>query len=198
MKTIILPTMTDDEIEMLNEFIGQMSDGAGENMPWTTKYWKNMNRFKNENGVSSLDVNDMVNPFKNKTDAIIIKDIGNKFIIIAKDCLDVAGLNVMTKDKDELQAQRIANSIIYKLTGKKDIFEEYDEEEYLKECKRQEDEVTAMVNKCMVGLKNLYNDLADLTGDETLRNEENQRMSVEEFGRELRKLDTNLADDLGY
>lgn len=40
--------------------------------------------------------------------------------------------------------------------------------------------------------------LPTMTDDETLRNEENQRMSVEEFGRELRKLDPNLADDLGY
>ena len=46
MKTIELPTMTDDEIDMLKGLKGQMSDGAGENSDWCNKYWQNIVGFE--------------------------------------------------------------------------------------------------------------------------------------------------------
>lgn len=78
MKTIELPTMTDDEIDMLKGLKGQMSDGAGENSDWCNKYWQNIVGFENKDGKSYFSF-DESGAFANKTDDKVIKTLGRAF-----------------------------------------------------------------------------------------------------------------------
>lgn len=120
MKTIEIPTMTKDEIDMLDGLSGQMSDGAGENSSWCSKYWPHMKGFENKGDKSYFTFQEM-GAFKNKTDAEIIMDIGKRFNQICKmlnetpDC----GPELFYDDERRDRTQHaVARSIVKKLTGK--------------------------------------------------------------------------------
>lgn len=162
MRKLILPTMTDSELNMLNGFLGQLSDGAGENLNWTTKYWSNMEKFENVNGQTYININDQVKPFKNKTDSQILEDLCERFITIADDVYSVCGMTTMhsdEKDLDEPQAILDANSIVEKLSGEKDHWEPLDAEEYQKMCQENEEKMNR-VNQLLMEDINRLNDLA--------------------------------------
>lgn len=120
MKTIEIPTMTKDEIDMLDGLSGQMSDGAGENCSWCSKYWPHMKGFENKDGKSYFTFQEL-GAFKDKADDEIIKDIGMRFNQICKKLNEVpdCGPELFYDDerRDKLQHE-VARSVVKKLTGK--------------------------------------------------------------------------------
>ena len=122
MKTIQIPIMTQDEIDMLNGLIGQMSDGVGENCSWCSRYWPYMNGFENKDGKSYFTFHEH-GAFKDKTDAEIIKDIGKRFNQICEmlneipDCGPELFYNDDRRDKSQ---HAVASEVVRKLTGKDD------------------------------------------------------------------------------
>jgi hypothetical protein len=120
MKTIELPTMTDDEIDMLKGLRGQMSDGAGENSDWCNKYWQNIVGFENKDGKSYFSFNES-GAFANKTDDKVIKTLGrafNKICVMLNEIPD-CGPELFYKDERRNHTQhKVARSVVQKLTGK--------------------------------------------------------------------------------
>lgn len=139
--------MTDTEINMLNGWLGQMSDGAGENLSWTSKYWENMSNFYNENGQSIVEVDDTKKPFCNKSDDEIKEDLCERFIFIAEDVENICGMTTMYSDENGLdypQAIKDANSIVEKLSGETDHWEEVDEDEWKKSCEENQSKMNRL------------------------------------------------------
>lgn len=120
MKTIELPTMTDDEIDMLKGLRGQMSDGAGENSDWCNKYWQNIVGFENKDGKSYFSFNES-GAFADKTDDKVIKTLGrafNKICVMLNEIPD-CGPELFYKDERRNHRQHdVARSVVQKLTGK--------------------------------------------------------------------------------
>ena len=121
MKTIELPTMTDDEIDMLKGLKGQMSDGAGENSDWCNKYWQNIIGFENKDGKSYFSFNES-GAFANKTDDKVIKTLGRAFNKICDMLNEIPDCGPeLFYDDDERRNRRqhnVARSVVQKLTGK--------------------------------------------------------------------------------
>lgn len=185
--------LSNDEVEMLNGWIGQMSDGVGENSDWCRYYYPYI-EFDN-NGVL---YNKTAARFKGKSDKDILKMLGKKFIKItemgsmycteAELYFDFVPNAEHDKRDDIILGQKTANSIVEKFTGKKDYFEVDDEEELNTRLQEQQKEFDELHGKVMKGLDDLYNDLADLTGNEDLRDPEKRRMDPEEFYKRLEEL----------
>lgn len=120
MKTIEIPTMSQDEIDMLNGLRGQMSDGAGENMNWCNNYWPYMQGFENKNGKSYfMFENNGI--FKDKTDANVIKAVGRAFskICVSLNEIPDCGPELFYDDDRRNHRQHdVARSVVQKLTGK--------------------------------------------------------------------------------
>ena len=166
MRRISLPPMTDSELNMLNGFIGQMSDGAGENLSWTTKYWTNMGWFEKNGSNTYIDVDDTVKPFMGKSDDEIIEDLCERFIDIATDVYNTCGMSTVYHDDtdlDEPQAIDDANSIVEKLSGEKDHWEALDRDEYLAECAENEIKMNRLNDLLCQGIDEL-NAACDLLG----------------------------------
>lgn len=122
MRTVELPNMTQDEIDMLDGLAGQMSDGAGENLGWCDKYWKYMDKFENRDGKSYFNFIDD-GAFKGKTDAAVIKLIGEKFnkICVELNSVPDCGPELFYDDDRRRKLQHhVAKSVVLKLTGKDD------------------------------------------------------------------------------
>lgn len=120
MKTIEIPTMTQDEIDMLDGLSGQMSDGAGESSSWCTKYWPYMKGFENKNGKSYFTFVER-GAFKDKADADIVKDIGkrfNKICVMLNDTPDCGPELFYDDDRRDKPQHEVARSVVMKLTGK--------------------------------------------------------------------------------
>lgn len=120
MKTIELPTMTDDEIDMLKGLKGQMSDGAGENSDWCNKYWQNIIGFENKDGKSYFSFNES-GAFANKTDDKVIKTLGRAFNKICDMLNEIPDCGPELFYDDERRNRRqhnVARSVVQKLTGK--------------------------------------------------------------------------------
>lgn len=121
MKTIELPTMTDDEIDMLKGLKGQMSDGASENSDWCNKYWQNIIGFENKDGKSYFSFNES-GAFANKTDDKVIKTLGRAFNKICDMLNEIPDCGPeLFYDDDERRNRRqhnVARSVVQKLTGK--------------------------------------------------------------------------------
>lgn len=164
MKTISL-VLSLDEVDMLNSWFGQLSDGCGENKRWTTPYWRNLSF--DTTGVTIQDEN--VKPFKGKSDKDILDDLGDRFIDISNECLNYCSLSEYFDDKrseDLNLGVRVANSIVKKFTGTTDDeWDLYTQENFDRMDKAQAD-LDAMSEKCCQGILDLYKDLAKLTGDE--------------------------------
>ena len=94
MKTISL-ALSMDEVDMLNSWLGQLSDGCGENKRWTTPYWRNLSF--DTTGVTIQDENDR--PFKGKSDKDILDDLGDRFIDISNEYQDYCALSEYFDDK---------------------------------------------------------------------------------------------------
>lgn len=120
MKTIELPTMTNDEIDMLKGLRGQMADGAGENSNWCNKYWQNIVGFENKDGKFYFSFNEN-GAFANKTDDKVIKTLGrafNKICVMLNEIPD-CGPELFYKDERRNHRQHdVARSVVQKLTGK--------------------------------------------------------------------------------
>lgn len=165
MKTISL-VLSLDEVDMLNSWLGQLSDGVGENKSWTTPYWRNLSF--DTTGVTIQDEN--AKPFKCKSDKDILEDLGDRFIDISNECLDYCSLSDYFDDdkrKEDLNlGVSVANSIVKKFTGTTDDeWDLYTQEDFDRMDKAQAD-LDAMSEKCCQGILDLYKDLAKLTGDE--------------------------------
>lgn len=120
MKTIEIPTMTQDEIDMLDGLIRQMSDGAGENSSWCAKYWPYMKGFENKDGKSYFTFEEM-GAFKDKVDTDIVKDIGkrfNKICVMLNDTPDCGPELFYDDDRRDKPQHEVARSVVMKLTGK--------------------------------------------------------------------------------
>ena len=129
MKTISLQ-LTKDEVDMLEGWLGQLSDGCGENKRWTIPYWSNLSF--NTDGITIQDEN--AKPFKNKSDKDILDDLGDRFIDISNECLDCCSLSDYFDDnrREDLNLGVIvANSIVKKFTGTTDDeWELYTQEDF--------------------------------------------------------------------
>ena len=120
MKTIELPTMTDDEIDMLKGLRGQMSDGVGENSDWCNKYWQNIVGFENKDGKSYFSFNES-GAFANKTDDKVIKTLGrafNKTCDMLNEIPDCGPELFYDDDRRNHRQHDVARSVVQKLTGK--------------------------------------------------------------------------------
>ena len=118
MKTISL-ALSMDEVDMLNSWLGQLSDGRGENKRWTTPYWRNL--LFDTTGVTIQDEN--ARPFKDKSDKDILDDLGDRFIDISNEYQEYCALSEYFDDKrseDLNLGVRVANSIVKKFTGTND------------------------------------------------------------------------------
>ena len=164
MKTISI-VLSLDEVDMLNSWLGQLSDGCGENKRWTTPYWRNLSF--DTTGVTIQDEN--AKPFKGKSDKDILDDLGDRFIDISNECLNYCALSEYFDDKrskDLNLGVRVANSIVKKFTGTTDDeWDLYTQEDFDRMDKAQAD-LDAMSEKCCQGILDLYKDLAKLTGEE--------------------------------
>jgi len=187
MKTISL-ALSMDEVDMLNSWLGQLSDGCGENKRWTTPYWRNLSF--DTTGVTIQDENDK--PFKGKSDKDILEDLGDRFIDISNECLAYGSLSDYFDDdkrKEDLNlGVRVANSIVKKFTGTTDDeWDLYTQEDFDRMDKAQAD-LDAMVENCNKGIMDLYTKLAELTGDEPPTKLEDCLMSVSDFEKEMKRL----------
>lgn len=120
MKTIELPTMTDDEIDMLKGLRGQMSDGAGENSDWCNKYWQNIVGFENKDGKSYFSFNES-GAFADKTDDKVIKTLGrafNKICVMLNEIPDCGPELFYDDERRNRKQHKVARSVVQKLTGK--------------------------------------------------------------------------------
>lgn len=164
MKTISL-ALSMDEVDMLNGWLGQLSDGCGENKRWTTPYWTNLSF--DTSGINILDENDK--PFKGKSDKDILEDLGDRFIDISNEYQEFCSLSEYFDDKrseDLNLGVNVANSIVKKFTGTTDDeWDLYTQEDFDRMNKAQAD-LDAMVEKCNKGILDLYKDLSKLTGEE--------------------------------
>ena len=163
---IISLVLSLDEVDMLNSWLGQLSDGCGENKRWTTPYWRNLSF--DTTGVTIQDEN--ASPFKGKSDKDILDDLGDRFIDISNECLNYCSLSDYFDDdkrKEDLNlGVRVANSIVKKFTGTTDDeWDLYTQEDFDRMDKAQAD-LDAMSEKCCQGILDLYKDLAKLTGEE--------------------------------
>ena len=186
MKTISL-TLSTDEVDMLNGWLGQLSDGCGENKRWTTPYWTNLSF--DTTGITIQDENDK--PFKSKSDKDILEDLGDRFIDISNEYQDYCSLSEYFDDKrseDLNLGVRVANSIVKKFTGTSyDEWDLYSQEDFDRMDKAQAD-IDAMVEKCNNGILDFYKDLAKLTGEEPPTKLEDCLMRVSDFEKEMKKL----------
>lgn len=186
MKTISL-VLSLDEVDMLNSWLGQLSDGCGENKRWTTPYWKNLSF--DTTSVTIQDENDK--PFKGKSDKDILDDLGDRFIDISNEYQEYCALSEYFDDKrseDLNLGVKVANSIVKKFTGTTDDeWDLYTQEDFDRMDKAQAD-LDAMVEKCNNGILDFYKDLAKLTGEEPPTKLEDCLMSVSDFEKEMKKL----------
>lgn len=186
MKTISF-ALSCDEVDMLNGWLGQLSDGCGENKRWTTPYWRNLSF--DTTGVTIQDEN--AKPFKGKSDKDILDDLGDRFIDISNEYQDYCALSEYFDDKrseDLNLGVRVANSIVKKFTGTTDDeWDLYTQEDFDRMDKEQAD-LDAMNEKCCQGILDLYKDLAKLTGDEPPTKLEDCLMSVSDFEKKMKEL----------
>ena len=176
-----------DEVDMLNGWLGQLSDGCGENKRWTTPYWTNLSF--DTTGVTIQDEN--ARPFKGKSDKKILKDLGDRFIEISDEYQEYCALSEYFDDKrseDLNLGVNVANSIVKKFTGTTDDeWDLYTQEDFDRMEKAQVD-LDAMCEKCNQGILDLYKDLAKLTGEEPPTKLEDCLMSVSDFEKEMKRL----------
>ena len=164
MKTISL-VLSLDEVDMLNGWLGQLSDGVGENKRWTTPYWRNLSF--DTTGITIQDEN--ARPFKGKSDKDILEDLGDRFIDISNECLSYGSLSDYFDDKrneDLNLGVSVANSIVKKFTGTTDDeWDLYTQDDFDRMAEEQA-KLDTMVENCNKGIMDLYTKLAELTGEE--------------------------------
>lgn len=164
MKTISL-ALSLDEVDMLNGWLSQLSDGCGENKRWTTQYSTNLSF--NTTGITIKNENSK--PFKGKSNEDILEDLGDRFIDISNEYREFCSLSDYFNDKRSENLNlgiNVANNIVKKFTGTtEDEWESYTQEDFNRMDKAQAD-LDAMNEKCGQNILNFYNDLTRLTGDE--------------------------------
>lgn len=192
MKTISL-VLSLDEVDMLNGWLGQLSDGVGENKSWTTPYWKNLSF--DTTGITIQDEN--ARPFKGKSDKDILEDLGDRFIDISNECLAYGSLSDYFDDKrneDLNLGVNVANSIVKKFTGNTNIdeWDLYTQEDFDRMAEEQA-KLDTMVENCNKGIMDLYTKLAELTGEEPPKTLEDCMWKPEDgdFYEKLKELDND-------
>lgn len=101
MRTVKFKRFSDDAIEMLCGFLGQMSDGVGENYSWCTKYWQNIEDFIQTDDNYSAVVFDNVNLWQKDSDEKVINDLLDKFIAITNEGMDYLSPSELYWDMDK-------------------------------------------------------------------------------------------------
>ena len=193
MKTISF-ALSCDEVDMLNGWLGQLSDGVGENKRWTTPYWRNLSF--DTTGITIQDEN--ARPFKGKSDKDILDDLGDRFIDISNECLAYGSLSDYFDDKrneDLNLGVNVANSIVKKFTGNINVdeWDLYTQEDFDRMAEEQS-KLDAMVENCNKGIMDLYTKLAELTGDEPPKTLEDCMWNYErdgDFYEKLKELDND-------
>ena len=189
MKTISL-TLSTDEVDMLNGWLGQLSDGCGENKRWTTPYWMNLSF--DTTGITIQDEN--ARPFKGKSDEAILDDLGERFIEISDEYQDDCCLSEYFDDKrseDLNLGVNVANSIVKKFTGTTDDEWDLYTKEDFDRMEQQRAELDAMAENCKQGIFNLYKDIAKMCGKEPPKTFEDCLWKPEDgdFYEKLKELD---------
>lgn len=191
MKTISL-ALSIDEVDMLNSWLGQLSDGCGENKRWTTPYWTNLSF--DTTGITIQDENDK--PFKGRSDKDILNDLGDRFIDISNEYQDDCCLSEYFDDKrseDLNLGVNVANSIVKKFTGTTDDeWDLYTQEDFDRMEKAQVD-LDALNKKCCQDIFNLYKDIAQMCGKEPPKTFEDCLWKPEDgyFYEKLKELDND-------
>lgn len=193
MKTISL-TLSMDEVDMLNGWLGQLSDGCGENKRWTTPYWTNLSF--DTTGITIQNEN--AKPFKHNNDKEILEDLADRFEEITDEYTQFCEISEYFNDdkrsNDLNLGITVANSIIKKFSGDpEDMWDLYTQEDFDK-MQQQRDELDDMVKKCNDGILNLYKDLAKMTGEEPPKTLEDCMWNYERDGDFYEKL-KELGDD---
>lgn len=190
MKTISL-VLSLDEVDMLNGWLGQLSDGCGENKRWTTPYWKNLSF--DTTGITIQDENDK--PFKGKSDKDILEDLGDRFIDISNEYKEFCSLSDYFDDErneDLNLGISVANSIVKKFTGNThDEWDLYTQDDFDRMDEEQA-KLDAMVENCNKGIMDLYTKLAEMTDDEPPKTLEDCMWNYErdgDFYEKLKELD---------
>lgn len=165
MKTIKID-LTQDEVDMLEGWLGQLSDGAGENKRWTTPYWKNLSF--DTTGVTIQNEN--AKPFKHKNDKEILEDLADRFEEITDEYTQFCEISEYFDDDKRSNDLNlgiiVANSIIKKFSGDpEDMWDLYTQEDF-DEMQKQRDELDALNEKCKQGIFDLYKNVAKLCGKE--------------------------------
>lgn len=126
MRTVKFKRVSDDAIEMLCGFLGQMSDGVGENYNWCTKYWQNIADFIQTDDNYSAVVFDNVNLWQKDSDEKVINDLLDKFIVITNEGMDYLSPSELYWDMDKRDnyayGKKIANEIVEALGGEPHYF----------------------------------------------------------------------------
>lgn len=128
MRTVKFKRVSDDALEMLGGFLGQMSDGVGENHRWCTKYWSNIEDFiQTDDNHSAVVFND-AKLWQKDSDKKVIKDLLEKFIIITNEGMDYLSPSELYWDMDKRDnyayGNKIADEIVEALGGEPNYFEE--------------------------------------------------------------------------
>jgi hypothetical protein len=179
-----------DEVDMLNGWLGQLSDGAGENKRWTTPYWKNLSF--DTTGITIQNEN--AKPFKGKTDKAILANLADRFEEITDEYTQFCEISEYFDDKrseDLNLGITVANSIIKKFSGdNEDMWDLYTQEDF-DEMEKKRAEVDAMAERCKQGVFDLYKSIALMEGKEPPKSLEDCLWKPEDgdFYEKLKELD---------
>lgn len=121
MRTVKFKRVSDDALEMLGGFLGQMSDGVGENHEWCRKYWANIEEFIQTDDNHSAVVFNNANLWQKDSDEEVIKDLLKKFIAITNEGMDYLSPSELywggDKRDNYAYGKKIANEIVEALGG---------------------------------------------------------------------------------
>lgn len=180
-----------DEVDMLNSWLGQLSDGCGENKSWTTPYWMNLSF--DTTGITIQNEN--AKPFKGKSDKDILEDLADRFEEITDDYTQFCEISEYFNDdkrsNDLNLGITVANSIVKKFSGDpEDMWDLYTQEDFDK-MQQQREELDAMNKKCCQGIFDLYKDIAKMCGEEPPKTFEDCLWKPEDgdFYEKLKELD---------
>lgn len=127
MRTVKFKRVSDDALDMLDGFLGQMSDGVGENHRWCTKYWSNIEDFIQTDDDYSAVVFDNTKLWQKASDKEVIKDLLNRFLDITNEGMNYLSQAELYWDMDKRDnyayGVKIANEIVEALGGEPDYFE---------------------------------------------------------------------------
>lgn len=173
---------TDDEIDMLDGWQGQCSDGVGENKSWTYPYWRYVTFDKD-----GITLDETQEEFEGMNEDAIKRQICERFIEITNDGMQYEVISELyynygdPRTEDIHLGERTANSIIKKLGGTH-AYEETDLDELAARNAAYEKELNELTARIDKGKLELCDLMAELTGDDSYRgNPDSLGMKPSEF-----------------